>query len=109
DGDVDEHGRERHDHHRDDREHECGEREVRAAPADFAHVEREQLHSSRLPSNARPSVIWSVNSRSPPWGTPLAMRETRVPSGFSSCARYMAVASPSTLSGVATTISSTPS
>ena len=39
---------------------------------------------ARRPSMARPSVIWSANSRSPPCGTPLAMRETLSPLPVSS-------------------------
>ena len=39
--------------------------------------------TSRRPSNARPSVTSSAYSRSPPTGSPLAMRVTSMPSGFS--------------------------
>ena len=65
------------------------------------------------PASARPMVIGSANSRSPPCGTPLAMRVTA--SGVSPNSRpssrlsRSAVASPSTLGGVATMISRTSS
>src|SRR5438132_133455 len=39
---------------------------------------------SRLPCRARARVTWSAYSRSPPMGTPCAMRVTRTPSGFTS-------------------------
>src|SRR5262249_18588283 len=65
--------------------------------------------TSRRPSSARPSVTSSAYSRSPPTGSPLAMRVTRRPSGLSSRARYIAVASPSMFGFVARITSCTPS
>src|SRR5882762_8326016 len=64
---------------------------------------------SRRPSRARPRVISSAYSRSPPTGRPLAIRVTRSPSGLSSRARYIAVASPSMFGLVARITSLTPS
>ena len=40
-----------------------------------------QASSSRRPENARPRVTSSAYSRSPPTGSPLASRLTRIPSG----------------------------
>ena len=47
------------------------------------------------------SVTSSAYSRSPPTGSPLASLVTRIPSGFSSAATYIAVALPSRLGLVA--------
>src|SRR2546423_4936469 len=44
-------------------------------------------HTARRPSNARPSVISSAYSRSPPTGRPLASRVTAMPMGFTMRAR----------------------
>src|SRR6266508_1528430 len=44
-------------------------------------------HSSRRPARARASVTWSAYSRSPPMGTPCAMRVTLIPIGFRSFER----------------------
>jgi hypothetical protein len=52
---------------------------------------------ARRPARARPIVMGSANSRSPPCGTPLAMRVAATPSGASSRLSSSAVASPSTL------------
>ena len=65
--------------------------------------------TSRRPSRARPSVSSSAYSRSPPTGSPLAIRVTFTPSGSSSRARYIAVASPSRLGFVHKITSATPS
>ena len=62
---------------------------------------------SRRASSARPSVTSSAYSRSPPTGSPLAIRVTLMPSGLMSRARYSAVVSPSTFGFVATTTSVT--
>ncbi len=67
------------------------------------------LYSARRPERARPIVMGSANSRSPPCGTPLAMRVIATPSDASSRLSRSAVASPSTLGGVATMTSPTPS
>src|SRR5205085_6663353 len=64
--------------------------------------------TSRRPSIALCMVTSSAYSRSLPTGTPMAIRVTLIPSGFSSRARYKAVASPSTLGLVARIISSMP-
>ena len=66
----------------------------------------------RLSSDALegpPRVSSSAYSRSPPTGRPLAIRVTRIPSGSSSLARYIAVASPSRLGLVHRMTSFTPS
>jgi ABC-2 type transport system permease protein len=55
----------------------------------------------RRPANARPNVISSAYSKSPPTGSPLASRETVKPNGTSMRDRYVAVASPSRLGSVA--------
>src|SRR5262249_13873374 len=44
-------------------------------------------HISGRPSSARPTVMTSAYSMSPPTGIPCAMRVTRTPRGFSSFAR----------------------
>src|SRR6266545_3324556 len=44
-------------------------------------------HSSRRPARARASVTWSAYSRSPPMGTPCAMRVTLIPIGLRSFER----------------------
>lgn len=54
-------------------------------------------YNSLLPSSARERVTSSTYSKSPPTGTPLAIRVTLTPMGFSRRLIYMAVASPSTL------------
>lgn len=54
------------------------------------------FYSSLLPSKALESVISSTYSKSPPTGTPFAILVTFTSKGFSSFARYIAVASPST-------------
>lgn len=64
-------------------------------------IESSERHISRRPSMALEMVTSSANSRSLPTGIPIAMRVTRTPSGFSSRARYTAVASPSTVGLVA--------
>ena len=50
----------------------------------LARGARVYASTSRRPSKARPSVTSSAYSRSPPTGSPLAMRVTSMPSGFSS-------------------------
>ena len=62
-----------------------------------------------LPSIARMSVISSAYSISPPTGIPYARRETSVPRGSRTLARYAAVASPEGVGLVATITSFTPS
>src|SRR5262245_46411975 len=62
---------------------------------------------SRRPASARPRVTSSAYSRSPPTGSPLARRVTRVFPRRRS-ARYDAVASPVMFGFVASTTSSTP-
>ena len=53
------------------------------------------------PASARAIVAWSAYSSSPPTGSPVAIRDTRTPSGLTTRATYIAVASPSTLGLVA--------
>lgn len=60
---------------------------------------------SRLPRKAFVKVISSAYSNSPPIGKPWAMRVAFTPKGDRSLAKYIAVASPSTLELVATTTS----
>mgnify|MGYP000772290349 CR=1 FL=1 len=58
-------------------------------------------YNSVLPSNARSSVTSSIYSKSPPTGTPLAMRVTLMPVGLIRRLIYIAVVSPSRLELVA--------
>ena len=53
------------------------------------------------PLKERASVCLSANSRSPPTGSPNAIRETRAPVSLSTLTRYRAVVSPSTVGLVA--------
>src|SRR5699024_6442140 len=55
------------------------------------------FYSSTRPSSARSRVTSSIYSRSPPTGTPLAIRLTLIPVGLISLLRYIAVVSPSRL------------
>lgn len=64
-------------------------------------------YNSVLPCNARRRVTSSIYSRSPPTGTPLAIRVTLIPVGLISLLIYMAVVSPSKLEFVAIITSST--
>ena len=57
------------------------------------------------PSSARSNVTSSIYSRSPPTGTPLAIRLTFTPIGLISLLMYIAVVSPSIVGLVATMIS----
>lgn len=64
-------------------------------------------YNSVLPCNARRRVTSSIYSRSPPTGTPLAIRVTLIPVGLMSLLIYIAVVSPSRLEFVAIITSST--
>ena len=65
------------------------------------------VYNSVLPSNARSSVTSSMYSKSPPTGTPLAIRLTLIPVGLINLLMYIAVVSPSRLEFVAIMTSST--
>ena len=69
-------------------------RRLKAAGTSCSSAQPAFAYSSVRPSSARRSVTSSIFSRSPPTGTPLAIRVTRIPVGLISLLIYIAVVSP---------------